>query len=107
MKIQIKIEQDTLQLLNKLMGDITIFSKSLPDNKTGQSIVVELRDILFKKALSCFTNNRKNATKISLRYHTAEALYLWIKYVQENFSIGAYETSKLEILKDQLYPSLL
>ncbi|PST43550.1 hypothetical protein CYV15_08725 [Riemerella anatipestifer] len=107
MKIQVKIEQETLQMLNQLMGNYDLFYKTLPDNKTGQSIVIELRDILFKKGISCFSNNQKTATKLSLRYHTVEALCLWIKYVQENFELGNYENSKLELLKNDLFKIII
>ncbi|MDY3337811.1 hypothetical protein PG279_01295 [Riemerella anatipestifer] len=107
MKIQIKIDQETLQLLNKLMGDYGLLAKSLPKSKAGQSIVIELRDILFKKGISCFSNNQKTAAKISLRYHTVEALFLWIKYAQESTQLGAYENNKLEILKNQIHPSII
>ncbi|MDY3317763.1 hypothetical protein LEQ04_08580 [Riemerella anatipestifer] len=107
MKVQIKIDQDTLQLLNQLMGNYGLFSKTLPDNRTGQSIMIELREILFKKGLSVFTNETKKPSKITFRYHTAEALCFWIKCIQENFTIGPYENSKLELLKETLYQNLL
>ncbi|WP_161531293.1 hypothetical protein [Riemerella anatipestifer] len=107
MKIQIKIEQETLQLLNRLMGDYDLLAKSLPKSKTGQSIMIELRDILFKKGISSFANDTKKASKITMRYHTVECLYLWIKYTQESAQIGAYENNKLEILKNQIHPSII
>ncbi|MBO4233884.1 hypothetical protein FO675_06145 [Riemerella anatipestifer] len=107
MKIQVKIEQETLQMLNQLMGNYDLFYKTLPDNKTGQSIVIELRDILFKKGISSFANDTKKASKITMRYHTVECLYLWIKYIQESAQLGAYEKNKLEILKNQIHPSII
>ncbi|AGC39501.1 hypothetical protein JSO53_04135 [Riemerella anatipestifer] len=107
MKIQVKIEQETLLLLNRLMANLDLFSRTLPNNKTGQSIMIELRDILFKKIVSTFSKEAEKPIKITLRYHTTEHLYLWVKNIQESTQLGAYENNKLEILKNQIHPSII
>ncbi|MBT0550412.1 hypothetical protein [Riemerella anatipestifer] len=107
MKIQVKIEKETLQLLNRLMEEYSLLQNVFPNNKTSKSMLIELRDILLKKEIHALSKRSRQPIEITIRYHIGQLLYVWIKYIQKDAQMKDYEVNKLEVLKSQIYMLIL
>lgn len=108
MKIPLKIPPETLFLIHRLVLDraekISIFE---PAKKIQKSMLIEIFQILVKSCANYSSNPNGKPRKLTLRYHLAHQLYETILEVINHPSLGIYERTKLDQLKNDLHRKLL
>jgi len=109
MKVTIKIDGETLFLLNACLGlyrknDLSHCKDR--NDKSYMAIFFEVRDFLAKKAIG--NHEEKKVTKVSFPFYYANTLLDFVEnQLQINVALGVFEKNKLELLKNQLHQKLL
>lgn len=105
MKVTIKIDPETLSLLHRIILDECQMIANNIGRKTGKSMRVELFEIISRKCIAYTTNPNGKKMTITLKYHLAS---LVLDIVSDRiWSLGIYESNKLELLKNDLHQKLL
>lgn len=104
MKIILKIDPETLFILQKLTMDQC---QALTNNiaaRSCKSMKVELFTILCQRCISYTSNPNGKKQALTLKYHLAALLYDIITDMR--YSMGIYEGNKIEMLKNDLHQKL-
>ncbi|SHK69464.1 hypothetical protein [Epilithonimonas mollis] len=106
MKITIKIDPESLFLVQSILVlKRSIFARTL-EEKVNQSMTLELFEMVTKKCFAySLSRNGKNIS-FQLKFHLAKLLFDLITN-QNKTAFGHYEQNKLEILKNDLHQKLV
>jgi len=106
MKITLKIDPETLFLIQSILVlKRNIFPRS-KEEKVNQSMTLELFDVISKRCFSYCSNPNGNKLSLGLKFHIA-SLLLDIILNQNKTAFGNYEQNKLEIFKNELHQKLI
>lgn len=106
MKITIKIDPETLQILQQM----TLKSKQITGRSKEAKVAQSMRTVLFERLSQACINYTSNPNgkprTLTLRYHLAMQLLEDIVGLMECKGLGHYEYNKLHIIKNELYQKL-
>lgn len=105
MKVTIKTDPETLFLIHKITNDHCQMIAANIGRKTGKSMRMELFSILTHRCFSYTQNPNGKKLQLTLKYHLAALLYEIVTDLR--YSMGIYESNKIEIFKNELHQKLL
>lgn len=107
MKITLKIQPETLFLIHRLVLDKSQTYVWDIGRKVAKSMQIELFETLARSCIIYQANPNGKPRKVTLRYHLVNQLYETILEVVDHPSLGIYERTKLDQLKNELHQKLL
>jgi len=106
MKITLKIDPETLFLLQSILVlKRSIFARTL-EEKVNQSMTLELFEVITKRCFTYSLNRNGKNISCQLKFHLAKLL-LDLVVTQNKTAFGNYEQNKLEIFKNELHQKLI
>lgn len=107
MKITIKIDPDTLLLIQKIELTYSNLNAESREERIQKSIRQDLFEKLSRACISYTANPNGKERNITLKYHLAHRLFDDIVFTLYQKTFGIYEACKLDKLKNELHQKLL
>ena len=105
MRIQLKIDPETLYLLHKIIMDQCQMIPQTRHGKTSKSMKVELFEILSKRCIAYSLNPNVKKMTLTLKYHLVDLIYEILSGLKQSYG-GIYEANKLDMFKNELHQRL-
>lgn len=105
MRLKIKLDPETLFLLQKIILDQSQMIAQTRQAKESKSMKIELFEILSKRCIAYSLNPNGKSLNVTLKYHLANLVYEILSDLRFSFG-GIYEANKLDMFKNQLHQLL-
>lgn len=106
MKITLKIDPETLFLVQSILVLKRGIYPRNREEKVNQSMALELFEVISKRCFAYTLKPNGKEMKLGLKFHLA-SLLLDLILNQNKIAFGNYEQNKLEMFKNELHKLLL